>query len=288
MPTLVEPLKSSPFVTIKRGSQDPPIFIVHGLCGRTQFSKLVKYIRTTNSVYGIQAKGVDGAEQPFDRIEDMSKFYLEGLQNSYSDGPYILIGYSFGGLIALEMARCLLESGASAPLLILVDSYPHPRFLTSIQRQKLFLRALKGHIDEMRRLSGPEAFSYFLQRIKNRLRIPSILSKSVLEAQREGIPAIELVKSKAYEALANYQPRFYPGKINFVTTDKKSFFPDPETVWAHLADKLEVDIIPGDHLSIVTSEFEALAAVITRLIRKLDLQPPPQARRSQGISRSSF
>jgi hypothetical protein len=56
-----------------------------------------------------------------------------------------------------------------------------------------------------------------------------------------------------------------------VTTNEKTFFPeDPEPVWAHLADKLEVDVVPGNHLNIVTTEFEPLAAVITRLVRGLE------------------
>ena len=224
MPALIDTSRS-PFVTIKIGSHKPPIFIVHGLCGRTQFSKLATHIGTTNPIYGIQARGIDGAEQPFDRIEDMSKFYLEELKDLYPSGPCILVGYSFGGLIALEMARCLLGNGICVPLLILVDSYPHPHFLTSSQRKRLFLRRLRTHIDRMWRLPRPDAFSYFLRGIKNRLRVSSISSESIPETQDGRSAALDLVKRKAYEALANYRPRFYPGKINFVTTDEKSFFP---------------------------------------------------------------
>jgi hypothetical protein len=52
-----------------------------------------------------------------------------------------------------------------------------------------------------------------------------------------------------------------------VTAEKQSFFPgDPATVWGHLAAELEVERIPGDHLNIVTTEFEGLASVLTRYI----------------------
>src|SRR5579859_4703929 len=173
MSTLVEPLKSSPFVTLKDGAEKPPIFIIHGVCGRVQFSKLARHIRTNNPVYGIQARGIGGAEQPFDRIEDMSKFYLDELSQSYPDGPYILIGYSFGGLIALEMAQGLLRKGMRVPLLMLVDAYPHPRFLTPAQRKRLFLRRLRSHLGKMRQCSFSDALSYFLRGFKNRLQISS-------------------------------------------------------------------------------------------------------------------
>ena len=271
MSTLVEPLKSSPFVTIKDGSRKPPIFIIHGLCGRAQFSKLATHIGTANPVYGIQARGLHGAEPPFDRVEDMSSLYLEALNNFYPNGSYILIGYSFGGLIALEMAQRLIQNGMCLPLLILVDTYPHPRFLTSSLRTRLFLRRLRSHLRKMWQLPRPEAFSYLVQRFKNRVRLSTKSFEASAEALRGRSSALELVNRKAYDALANYRPKFYPGKVNFVATNEKTFFPeDPESVWGHLVGKLEVDFIPGNHLNIVTTEFEPLAAVITRLAHELD------------------
>jgi acetoacetyl-CoA synthetase len=271
MPALIDTSKSSPFVTMKIGSHPLPILIMHGLCGRILFSKLARHIRTTNPVYGIQARGIDAQEQPFSSIEDMSRFYLEALSRYHPHGPYILIGYSFGGLVALEMAQRLLQHGMCVPLLVLVDAYPHPGFLTEGQRRRLLVRRLRSHLGKMWQLPLPDAIAYFVRGFSNRLKLSSSSYENLAEAQDGRGPALELVKSKAYEALANYKPRFYPGKINFVTTKEKSFFPeDPEPIWAHLADKLEVDIIPGNHLNMVTTEFEALAAVITRHIRELD------------------
>jgi acetoacetyl-CoA synthetase len=271
MSTPVEPLKSSPFVTIKDGLEKPPIFIIHGVCGRVQFSKLAGQIQTHNPVYGIQARGTDGIEPPFDRIEDMSSFYLEALTHFYPHGAYILIGYSFGGLIALEMAQQLIENGRCVPLLFLVDAYPHPRFLEPNQRKRLFLRRMGRHFEKMRQLSLPAAFFYFIKGFKNRLRVFSTRSKTLAKPYHERDSALKLVETKAYDALAVYKPKFYPGKINFVAPDEKSFFPErPEPVWANLANELEVDFIPGNHLNIVTSQSQALAAVVTRHIRTLE------------------
>jgi pimeloyl-ACP methyl ester carboxylesterase len=50
-------------------------------------------------------------EEPFDCVEDMAQYYVEGLNELQPCGPYILIGYSFGGLVALEMAQRLSDSG---------------------------------------------------------------------------------------------------------------------------------------------------------------------------------
>jgi thioesterase domain-containing protein len=87
---------------------------------------------------------------------------------------------------------------------------------------------------------------------------------------RFGEAALRHVKQKAYLAYANYQPRFYRGKVHFVTAEIKSFFPgDPASVWADLTDELEIEIIPGNHLNIVTTQFEPLALVLTRYIQQV-------------------
>ncbi len=73
----------TPFVQIKEGSELPPIFIAHGLSGTIQVGKLAKHIQTEHPIYGVQAKGINGTEEPFDRLEDMASFYVEKLEELY-------------------------------------------------------------------------------------------------------------------------------------------------------------------------------------------------------------
>ena len=262
----------SPFLQIKTGNEKPPIFIAHGLSGNVEFFKLAKHIRTGNPIFGIRAKGIDGTEEPFQRVEDMAAFYLESLTKEYPDGPYILFGYSFGGLVALEMAQRL--SGRVA-LLVMLDTYPHPRYLPRDHRMRLFGQRVRHHAHAMRQLPLSEAFSYFAHGFKYKLQLAGALNDSA----NPDIPnlscaqATAWVNEYAYRAYRNYKPRFYRGKISLVTAEKQSFFPgDPATVWGHLAGELEVERIPGDHLNIVTTEFEGLASVLTRYIRQVSPQ----------------
>lgn len=262
----------SPFLLIKNGSGKPPIFIAHGLCGTVQVAELAKHIHTSNPVYGIQGKGIDGLEQPLDRVEDMARFYLEAIENLDAEGPYILVGYSFGGLVALEMAQCLSNKRKHVSLLVLIDAYPHPRYLPWLQRQRLLVTRAKGHLNRMRELPLRSAWAYFGRGIERRLHITRTLEES--QGSPLNLPfaaaALQRVKQNAFVAYANYQPRFYRGKINFVTAEKKSFFPeDPASVWSDLASELEVEVIPGHHLNIVTTEFEPLASALTRYIRRV-------------------
>jgi acetoacetyl-CoA synthetase len=269
------PSRFSPFLQLKVGNEKPAIFIAHGLSGTVQVSELAKHIQTGHPIYGIQARGIDGIEEPFDSVVDMAGFYMAALNQIHPADSYIMIGYSFGGLVALEMAQRLLESGKRVALLVLLDAYPHPRFMETPLRLRVFAKRLGIHAQHMFHMSLPKAFAYFTTGIKRRLHLNKTSSDdndiegtaktSSLSAEWA---ALRRVSEKAYCAYGNYQPRFYPGKINFVTTAEKTFFPgDPRAVWAHLTAEFEIEVVPGNHLNIVTTEFEALASVLTRYVQ---------------------
>jgi acetoacetyl-CoA synthetase len=265
------------FVQLKAGCEGPPILIAHGLDGLASFSGLAKHIRTANPVYGIRAKGVDGIEEPFERIEDMAQFYLDSLKELPFHGPYILIGYSFGGLVALEMAQRLSEIQGNVALLALLDTFPHPRFMPVLERLPLFVKRMMRHGRQMRQLSALDAFSYFADGIKRRLHLPGARHDSQRPSETLGLSfaetALHRVNQKAYQAYASYRPKFYRGKIHLVSTQTETFFPkNPAAVWGHLASELEVQFIPGDHLSIVTTEYEALAALLTDYVKQVSPQ----------------
>jgi acetoacetyl-CoA synthetase len=268
----------SPFVELKRGDEGPPILLAHGLDGRASFSGLAEHIRTGNAVYGIQAKGLDGMDEPLDRIEDMAAFYLEALSDLQPQGPYILIGYSFGGLVALEMAQRLSRSGKKVGLLVLVDAYPHPRFLSPAERLRLIVRRTCRHISEMKKLSASEAISYFVGGLRRRLRIVGVRAPnpSVSQGSQPSAPQPRLrVRDSAYVAFQRYCPRFYRGKIFFVSAAENSYFPDdPVAIWGKLADEFENETVPGGHLNIVTTEFQGLADALTRYVRRANTSPP--------------
>jgi pimeloyl-ACP methyl ester carboxylesterase len=129
-----------PLIQLKAGS-DPPVFIAHGLGGSAMdFFQIVKHIRPANTIYGMQAKGIDGVEEPLDRIEDMAQYSLDAVKQVQPHGPYFLIGFSLGGLVTLEMAQQLMAQGEKIGLLAMLDSYPNMRYLSLAQRARLATR----------------------------------------------------------------------------------------------------------------------------------------------------
>src|SRR5271167_2537283 len=168
-------LRFPPLVLLKDGSAEPPLFITHGLGGSViDFFQVVKHIRTPQSIQGMQAKGIDGREEPFDRIEDMAQFYLDAIRQVQPHGPYLLAGYSLGGLVTLEMAQQLIANGEKVALLAMLDSYPDIRYLSLAQRARLVTRLTTRRTTTAMKLPVGEALSLIVRPSGRRSLAPSL------------------------------------------------------------------------------------------------------------------
>jgi amino acid adenylation domain-containing protein len=100
-----------------------PVFCVHPGGGMAWcYYGLLRYIPRQHPVYGIQARGLARAEElPWD-MATMVEDYVTELQAVQPDGPYLLVGWSFGGLVAQAMATRLESQGERVALLALLDS----------------------------------------------------------------------------------------------------------------------------------------------------------------------
>jgi thioesterase domain-containing protein len=73
-------------------------------------------------LYAFQAIGLDGKTPPLSSVEDTAKVNLAALKRVQGQGPYRFIGHSYGGVVAYEMTRILLEQGEEVASLVLLDS----------------------------------------------------------------------------------------------------------------------------------------------------------------------
>ena len=262
-----------PLLQLKAGNDAPPIFLAHGLGGTAMdFFQLVKHIQTERPIYGMQAKGTDGVDEPFDRIEDLAQDHLDAIRKLQPRGPYFLIGYSLGGLVTLEMAQRLIQMGEEVALLAMLESYPHARFLSMRERTRLATRVVGNRASMIGWLPIRDAISYVIRPSERRLYVSRDRNgnaPSQIPAGASLTPGMQHVRNRAYTALTRYQPRFYAGTIKFVRAPALTDFPDdPQLVWSKLAGKFEVETVPGDHLGILGPHFESLASVISRYLRE--------------------
>src|SRR5580704_14635078 len=252
-----------PLLQLKEGV-GAPVFLAHGLGGTAMdFFQLVKHLQTQRPIYGVQAKGTDGVDEPFDRIEDLAKFYLDAIKKLQPNGPYFLIGYSLGGLVMLEIAQRLTERGEKVALLAMLESYPHPRFLSLRQRVRLGSRLANQRASTFGKLPLRDALSYIIRPSARRLYVSrdnNGSAPSQIPAGASHTPAMHRAREHAYRALTRYRPHFYNGTIKFVRAEILTDYPDdPAAVWSNLAANFQFETVPGDHLGILGTHFESLA-----------------------------
>jgi thioesterase domain-containing protein len=114
----------SPLVEICHGSiHRVPFYCVHGGDGNVSyFDKLANRLGDDQPFFGLRARGLERGLPPHETIEATAEAYLTAIRAERPNGPYLLAGYSAGGVIAFEMAQQLRRAGNDVPLLVLLDS----------------------------------------------------------------------------------------------------------------------------------------------------------------------
>jgi amino acid adenylation domain-containing protein len=111
-------------VPIKPKGSKMPLYIVHGAgLNVLLFNALAMNMDEEQPVYGLQAKGLNGIDEPLDVMEEIAANYVDEIINHDPVGPYAVAGYSLGGLIAYEMAKQMLALGKDVKMLAMFDTY---------------------------------------------------------------------------------------------------------------------------------------------------------------------
>ena len=248
--------ESGPVVPLRPGQPNLIAFIAAGLGGvPADFFPIAKLIHGAYSIYGLQPKGIDGFNDPADRIEDMADFYTSAILRFQPNGPYILLGYSLGGLVFLEVARRLVRRGQKITLLVMIDSYPDFNLLSTDQRMRSFARRAK-----VRALG-------FARATRRNMRLGSVVKADNVSTFAL---AFERVRDSAYIALSRYRPAFYPGTVKFIRAAEVSDFPeDAKAVWSQLVEGIQIETVPGNHVGIVTTYHRVLTSVLNCYLEEI-------------------
>jgi len=217
-----DPRTASPLVRIQPDGSRPPLFLIHpGGGGVLCYAELARALGPDQPLYGLQAPGLDGELPPLDRIAAMADLYLEAIRAVHPAGPWHLGGWSFGGLVAYEMACRLAGQGEPAGLVAILDVAPRPAAaVPQDDEAELLVRGVgealpTGDFDERRAAGLVEVF------------------KANLRAAR------------------TWEPRPYAGRITVVrAADSDRLGPDPTGGWDALA-AAAVVTVPGDHQRMV-------------------------------------
>lgn len=242
-----------PLVLLKPGDGSPPVFIIHHLGGNVAgYFPMTRRMTWPGAIIGIQARGLDGRQPPHATVEAMAAAYLREVKARQPDGPYYLCGYSFGGLVAFEMARRLWESGDEVALVGIFDTSMSP------------LRwPLRSWLSILRR-----RVAQFAAPID---RWPSAI-RSIWKGMRSFLQSsptrVLKVTASAVLASARYRPGFYPGELTlFTPVEREPGLPSLQTIWRKHARTLHIVETAGAHSTMFSvTNAESTAASLTRCL----------------------
>jgi acetoacetyl-CoA synthetase len=260
-------------VTLKPGIGTPPVFMLPGAAGSIlQIAPLASAMTVPMPVYAIKPRGMERGETPCDDLAEMAQHAIGVIKGMRPQGPYLLIGYSAGGLVALEVARQLSAAGDDVPLVVLLDTYPSREtwpllcHLEILARQSLRTvravgrMALRQAIDDVaRRL---RSLLYYLAGSGLRLVTPPAV---IAEGSDAASRRVHLATYNAGEA---YRPSRYAGRVVFIQPE---FVPNlepraPRRVWGRFLSDLAIRRVPGSHLGMLDEGAVAAAAEISRCL----------------------
>jgi amino acid adenylation domain-containing protein len=239
----------SSLVLIQAGAEKPPLFCIHPVGGNIlEYYTLANYIGNDRPIYGLQSQGLDGKQPPLSSIKDMANHYIQEIQTVQPHGPYFLTGYSFGGLVAFEMAQQLRAKGKEIGLLALLDSSaPNlPNLRPS------FTQSVGIHISNLLQLTFKEQSSYVLDRLAYRFSSKDeedFLAKSLYNLE-DLTPQLLNVLNCNIQAGENYVAEKYSGKMVLFRCQVQDLehYLHPEFGWPDLVDGgVDICSIPGPH-----------------------------------------
>jgi thioesterase domain-containing protein/aryl carrier-like protein len=259
-----EPPTRSPLVLLESGGDRSPLFCIHPIGGNLfDYYNLAKKLADDRPIYGLQARGIDGKEQPFDRIEDMANYYIHAIKTIQPQEPYSLLGYSFGGIIAFEMARQLTNRGDRVAFLGLLDI----KCPTVPQLNLPLLQGLNRHLNKLKELGLKQQIKYCIDTIfyrkKTDYRDELVATLSDLEMFT---PELLTVLDSNQQAKKAYTPKVYSGQATLFWTEYQSHYMDlyPELGWGDLVTGgLEIYPLPGDHFTLMKEPY--LPVLVERL-----------------------
>jgi thioesterase domain-containing protein/acyl carrier protein len=271
----------------------PKLFVVPGSYGSVgQLQELAVSMHEAVQVYALEYHGLRTGEVPRRTIEDLAEDFVGDLKRLQPKGPYLLLGYSGGGVVASEMSRRLIEDAQSVAGVILIDARlppipPYQAPFSFLERQKIrslesHLRG-RGHWDVVRRGirhgkrllldphgAPPRPWLDGLTGPRLRAAEVNVMFQAALRRFRVPTVATDL---HYFRAAGGRTFRLSSGTIDFV--DGNAHRVDQrDNGWGRFFQTSTSYSVPGDHYSLIEAPFVAeLGARIARVVERLWSKP---------------
>ncbi|MBN9677147.1 type I polyketide synthase [Salipiger bermudensis] len=260
------------------GGPRTPFFLVAGMFGNVlNLRHLANLLGADRPFYGLQARGLYGGEDPHGSIKEMARDYIAEMRQVQPEGPYMVGGFSGGGITAFEIARQLEAAGEEVSLCVLLDTpLPTRRPLEPKDRMLIQMQELKA-----------KGLFYPLIWARNRIRW-EIAKRQAKEdtAEQHSFHNAE-IEAAFLEAVARYEVTPWQGRLvlyrpplvgkwqvsqgRMVNSERAYVMPDND--WSQYVPHVEVHEVPGDHDSMVLEpNVRVLAALMREAITSAEAE----------------
>ncbi|WP_291101821.1 type I polyketide synthase [Hydrogenophaga sp.] len=241
------------------GGERTPFFLVAGMFGNVlNLRHLARLLGVDRPFYGLQARGLYGDQAPHETFEEAAADYIAEMRQVQPHGPYLLGGFSGGGITAFEIARQLESAGEKVSLLVLLDT-PLPTHPPINRIDKTIIK-----LAELRKKGAGFLWTWALgrarwelDRLRNRHAPP--VQPRTNQLNNEAIQAAFLAALPRYKlhvwngsAVLFRPPLDLRWKVSggrWVSAEREYVHADND--WTRFMPALRVLEVPGDHDSMV-------------------------------------
>ncbi|MBK9712881.1 MAG: hypothetical protein IPO81_16440 [Kouleothrix sp.] len=275
----------SPLIPIRTAGTGVPMFWIHPVGGHVLcYMPLVHHLPDDQPVYTLQSPGLYDGQPCYDSIPAMAQRYIQEIRKVQPEGPYMLGGWSMGGIVAFEMSQQLTKQGQEVRLLTLIDSWRPDR--TSSLEDETEDALLASFLTDIAAIFEKDVSEFGdLASLPPQARMSAAVEAAKqLRIFPEGIDAayiqalFNVFKNNRF-AMNHYAPQPYAGDILlFQASDQPEQHREPALGWASVSQgKLESCIVPATHYTLLREPaVTALGERLAQCVIELDLRNAKQ------------
>ena len=254
---------ATPLVVLQPAGEATPVFCVHPSTGTVEcYLELARAMSPDHPIYGLEWQPQD--EGSGTTIEGLAERYLQAMRTACPSGSYALVGWSSGGVIAFEMARRLVASGAHVVLLALLDIDLEGYREVVHDTDESFIQSMAAASGVLVSGSGSLTMGEGLDAALERM--PSFAGLLPADSPLDAEKYFEIVRTNI-RAMQEYVPAAYPGSLTlFRAADRPSSRERPDDLgWGDIAQGgVDVHVVPGGHFDVLRSTNAARIAGVLR------------------------
>src|ERR687885_1169755 len=258
-------LSWSTLIAIQPNGPKRPLFCVHPGAGTVlSYIDLARHLDPQRPFYGLESLGLDEEQKPYAQIEDMAAYYIEAMQAVQPQGPYLLAGWSFGGLVAFEMAQQLQARDQQVSFLGLLDISAVREASEELQElddvafliKLLVAEDISLSLQHIRQLEPDEQVLYLIEQARQFNLIPPDLG--LVQVRR-----LLQIFTSHMQAAKTYIPQPYSGRVTLFRASEGAVADSQDLTlgWQELASEgVDLHWVPGNHLTMVREPHVQLVA----------------------------